>query len=29
VVRNVAAVKLPAADPVSGAEGPLVRIWHG
>lgn len=29
VVRNVAAVKLPAADPVSGAGGPLVRIWGG
>ena len=29
VVRNIAAVKLPAADPVSGADGPLVRIWGG
>jgi uncharacterized protein YjlB len=27
VVRNVAAVEMPAADPVSGAVGPLVRIW--
>ncbi len=26
---DVAAVKLPAADPVSGAEGPLVQIWRG
>jgi uncharacterized protein YjlB len=29
VVQNIAAVKLPAADPVSGAQGPLVRIWGG
>ena len=29
VVGNIAAVKLPAADPVSGADGPLVRIWGG
>ena len=29
VARNIAAVKLPAADPVSGADGPLVRIWGG
>ena len=29
VVRNVAAVAMPNADPVSGAEGPLVRIWGG
>ena len=27
VVRNIAAVRLPPADPVSGNEGPLVRIW--
>jgi uncharacterized protein YjlB len=27
VARNVAAVGMPAADPVSGREGPLVRIW--
>ena len=27
VVRNVAATKLPNADPVSGTGGPLVRIW--
>jgi uncharacterized protein YjlB len=29
VVRNVAAVELPTADPVAGIEGPLVRIWGG
>jgi len=29
VLRNIAVVKLPAADPVSGGEGPLVRIWGG
>ena len=29
VVRNIAAVRLPPADPVSGGEGPLVRIWGG
>ena len=29
VVRNVAAVKMPAADPVLGDGGPLVRIWGG
>ena len=29
VVRNVAAVKLPNADPVSGSNGPLTRIWTG
>jgi uncharacterized protein YjlB len=27
VVRNIAAVQLPAADPVSGAAGPLVQLW--
>jgi uncharacterized protein YjlB len=27
VVRNVAAVKLPQADPVAGAVGPLLRLW--
>jgi uncharacterized protein YjlB len=27
VVRNVAAVKLPDADPVSGAKVPLMRVW--
>lgn len=27
VVRNVTAVSMPMADPVSGAAGPLVRIW--
>lgn len=27
VVRNVAAVPMPAADPVSGADGPLPRLW--
>lgn len=27
VVRNVAAVELPPADPVSGKTGPLTRIW--
>jgi uncharacterized protein YjlB len=27
VVRNIAAVKLPPADPVSGADGPLSRLW--
>ncbi|MEJ0017376.1 MAG: cupin domain-containing protein [Acetobacteraceae bacterium] len=29
VVRNIAHVKLPDADPVTGANGPLVRIWAG
>ena len=29
VVRNIAAVKPPAADPVSGSAGPLMRIWVG
>jgi uncharacterized protein YjlB len=29
VVRNIAAVKLPAADPVSGEAGPLVKVWGG
>ena len=29
VVRNVAAVAPPPADPVSGDAGPLVRIWRG
>jgi uncharacterized protein YjlB len=29
VVRNVAAVARPPADPVSGDAGPLVRIWGG
>jgi uncharacterized protein YjlB len=28
VERNVAAVPLPAADPVHGAEGPLLRLWR-
>ena len=27
VVRNIAAVKLPPADPVSGDDGPLVHLW--
>ena len=27
VVRNIAAVPLPAADPVHGREGPLSRLW--
>jgi len=27
VVRNVAAVEIPAADPVSGNGGPLMQIW--
>ncbi len=27
VVRNVAAVDMPTADPVSGGDGPLLRIW--
>lgn len=26
-VRNVAAVPLPASDPVAGADGPLLRLW--
>lgn len=29
VVRNVAAVAMPNADPVSGGDGPLVRLWGG
>ncbi len=29
VVRNVAAVAMPNADPVSGASGPLMKIWGG
>jgi uncharacterized protein YjlB len=29
VVHNIAAVKVPAADPVAGADGPLPRIWNG
>jgi uncharacterized protein YjlB len=29
VVRNIAAVKPPPADPVSGSAGPLMRIWGG
>ena len=28
VERNIAAVPLPAADPVHGAEGPLLRHWR-
>jgi uncharacterized protein YjlB len=27
VVHNVAAVPLPPADPVSGSDGPLPRLW--
>jgi uncharacterized protein YjlB len=27
VVRNVGVVPRPRADPVVGAEGPLVRLW--
>ena len=27
VVRNVAAVATPGADPVAGADGPLQRLW--
>jgi uncharacterized protein YjlB len=27
VVRNVARVALPAADPVTGVEGPLLKLW--
>jgi len=29
VVRNIAEVPLPPADPVSGADGPLPRLWGG
>jgi uncharacterized protein YjlB len=29
VVRNIGVVPRPATDPVSGAEGPLPRIWAG
>lgn len=28
VLRNIAAVPLPTADPVLGADGPLVAIWR-
>src|SRR5690242_4915858 len=28
VVRNVASVSLPLADPVSGDDGPLMRVWN-
>lgn len=28
VLRNRDAVPLPAADPVAGADGPLLRLWH-
>jgi len=27
VVRNIAAVAAPNADPVVGGQGPLVRLW--
>ena len=27
VVRNVSSVRMPATDPVSGANGPLTRFW--
>lgn len=27
VMRNIAAVKLPACDPVSGRDGPLRKFW--
>jgi uncharacterized protein YjlB len=27
VVRNIAAVPLPPADPVAGDDGPLLRLW--
>ena len=29
VVRNIAATPMPGADPVAGADGPLVRLWGG
>jgi uncharacterized protein YjlB len=29
VLDNIRAVPLPAADPVHGREGPLVRLWSG
>lgn len=29
VVRNIAAVAAPNADPVTGARGPLVQLWGG
>lgn len=29
VVRNIAKVPVPAADPVAGANGPLRRLWGG
>jgi uncharacterized protein YjlB len=29
VERNIAGVPLPAADPVHGADGPLLRHWRG
>jgi len=28
VLANIAAVPLPDADPVNGADGPLARIWR-
>ena len=28
VLDNIAAVPLPGADPLHGADGPLVRLWH-
>jgi uncharacterized protein YjlB len=28
VERNIALVPLPAADPVHGADGPLLRLWR-
>jgi uncharacterized protein YjlB len=27
VMRNIAAVELPACDPVSGRDGPLRKLW--
>ena len=27
-VRNIAVVAMPNADPVAGAQGPLLRLWH-
>ncbi len=29
VLANIAAVPLPATDPVGGADGPLPRLWAG
>jgi uncharacterized protein YjlB len=29
VLHNIARVRLPAADPVYGADGPLIRHWRG